>query len=572
MPGTNVAPTSLSLPGIDIMSGVRVAMRDGVELATDIYLPPDSGPCPTLLVRTPYGKRDVTNQGYAHPAWYAAQGFAVVHQDVRGRWDSSGVFYPYAHEATDGADAIAWVSEQPWCNGAVGTYGFSYPGATQLLAASQSPPALKAMAPAMTGRNYCEGWTYQNGAFHNAFILSWVAALAKDQAMFAGDAEAEAALADLFSCTTDLYGHLPVREAVPTKWQQKYASYLSDWFDHPTYDDYWKQWAPQESYDAMQAPGLHIAGWYDVFLEGTIDNFVALRKRGQAHHMLVVGPWYHMPWSQHVGEVDFGTEGRNVMDEIQVKFFGRWLRGDDNGIEDEPPVRLFVTGSNRWREEDAWPPKGSQARALHLASDGRACSINGTGRLQDEPVSGDAPVDAFSANPLVPVISLGGRSCCYADSTPMGAVDQRSQEIRNDVLVFDGDTLDRDVTCIGVPIAILHVAADVPNVDFVVRLVDVHPNGQAINICDGIARLSDIGTSQGVQEVRIALAPMANCFQAGHRIRLDIAGSSFPTFDRNPHTGVDPRRATSSDCRVATQFVFHDARYPSRIEVPVVAD
>ena len=154
MPGSNIAPTTLSLPGVDIVSDVRVAMRDGVELATDVYLPPASGPCPTLLVRTPYGKRDVTNQGYAHPAWYAAQGFAVVHQDTRGRWNSDGDFYAYAHEAADGADAIAWVAEQPWCSGAIGTYGFSYVGASQLLAASQSPPALKAMAPGMTGRNY----------------------------------------------------------------------------------------------------------------------------------------------------------------------------------------------------------------------------------------------------------------------------------------------------------------------------------------------------------------------------------------------------------------------------------
>ena len=420
------------------------------------------------MLRTPYGKRDVFNQGYAHPAWYVSRGYAVVCQGVRGRWDSGDEFNPYANESRDGADTIDWIAAQPWCGGAVGMYGFSYGGATQLLAAAETPPALLAAAPGMTGSNYCDGWTYRDGALNHAFILSWAAELAMDQALRAGDEAAAAALADLVSHPAELYARLPVREAIPEA-LRAYAPYLDDWFDHPVYDDYWKRWSPRENYDRMNFAGLHIAGWYDNFLAPTIENFNALTQRGRAHQMLVVGPWYHMPWAQQVGDVDFGPQGRNLIDEFQVRFFDRWLRGEPNGIEEEAPVRLFVMGTNRWTSARRWPPDGVSTMTLHLSSDGRANSLNGTGCLRPEPAGGEAPPDAYPANPHLPIASLGGRSCCYAHTAPMGPADQRPEEARNDVLVYDGERLDRELVCIGEPNLTLAFACDCPTTDVVAR-------------------------------------------------------------------------------------------------------
>ena len=562
---------TLTLPGIEVAYDVGVAMADGVELATDIYLPAHGGPAPALLLRTPYGKHDVFNQGYAHPTWYASRGFAVVCQDVRGRWDSGGEFYPYAAEAEDGARTIAWVARQPWCSGKVGMYGFSYGGATQMLAATTTPPALAAHAPGMTGSNYGEGWTYQNGALNLAFILSWAAALGADQASRAGDAAAAASLSELLAHPGDLYARLPVRDAIPERLRKPYLPYLDHWLDHPDYDDYWKQWSPREHYPAIRIPGMHIAGWYDVFLEPTIENYANLGQQGEAPQMLVVGPWYHMPWSQYVGAVDFGETGRNVIDELQVRFFARWLKGERNGIDEEPPVRLFVMGANRWIVEDRWPPRDARAATFHLTSDGRANSLNGTGRLGREPGPGNAPPDACPINPFVPLTSLGGRSCCYAHGAPMGPEDQRSQEIRNDMLVYDSEPLDRDLTVIGTPKVALSYASNAPTTDVVVRLVDVHPDGRAINVSDAITRLpvSDVA-SRGVARLDIRMSPTAICLGPGHRLRLEVGGSSFPAHDRNPNTGASPIEAAAGEFRVATLFVFHDERHASTLDLPLV--
>ena len=558
---------SLSLPGVELELDVPVAMRDGVLLSTDIYRPPGVDPVPALLLRTPYGKRDVESQSYAHPAWYVSRGFAVISQDVRGRWDSEGEFLPFANEASDGADTIAWIAAQAWCSGAVGTYGFSYPGATQLLAAPESP-ALKAMAPAMTGSNYCEGWTYRNRTLNLAFVLTWAAGLGMDQATRAGDVEAEAGFAELFAAPQRFFASLPLRDAIPEP-LLTYAPYFRDWLEHRDYDDYWRQWSPMEHYDEMRMPALHIAGWYDVFLEPTIDNFAALAGRGAAHQMLVVGPWFHMPWSQRVGELDFGAAGRNLIDETQARFFARWLRDEDNGIDREPPVHLFLLGANRWITESTWPPPVHE-QTLFLASDGRGASLNGNGVLADAPPPAGSPPDGYPASPRAPVLSLGGRSASSADLSPMGPMDQRSQEVRNDVLVFTSQTLSGDLTIIGYPQVVLHVASSAPTSDFVARLVDVFPDERAINLSDGIERLAEgADTETGVREITLRLSPIANCFLAGHRIRLEVTSSNFPMHERNPHCDIDSFDVTSPDLRIASQFVYHDALHPSRLILPV---
>ena len=559
---------TVSLPDLQIELGVRVSMRDGVELATDIYCPVDAhGPWPVLLLRTPYGRGNVESEAYVHPAWYVNRGFVVVSQDVRGCWDSDGVFAPFEDEGVDGEDTLEWVVHQPWCDGSIGTFGFSYPGATQMLAASQSRH-LKAMVPAMTGASYCEGWTYRQGVLNLAFVVSWAVGLARNQAIRAGDLDAVHDFDDLLENRARLCATLPVRDVIPEHLLM-YAPYFREWLNHRSYDDYWRRHSPLEHYQDMTAPALHVAGWYDVFLEGTIDNYVAMERVGKAHQMLVVGPWYHMPWSRYVGEMDVGEAGKNLVDELQVRFFDRWLRDEVNGLDEEAPVQLYLLGSNTWIGETDWPPSRARFREFYLDSDGRAASLNGNGRLLDSLPTGGA-VDGFLANPSSPVLSLGGRSASNPDMTLMGPMDQRDQEIRNEVLVYSAERLTRDCTIIGYPSVTLHVSSTAESSDFVVRLVDVHPDGRAINLCDGVAR--HVAPAGEVHQIQINLSPIANCFKAGHAIRLEITGSNFPMHERNPHCDIDPFDVVSSDFQMASQFVFHDPHHVSTLCLPIIED
>lgn len=562
-------PFTWSLPKLIVHKNTPVPMRDGVTLASDVYLPDQGGPFPALLLRTPYGKDDATEVSYAHAAWYAQHGFAVVSQDVRGRWASGGRFTPFANEATDGEDAIAWVAARPWCNGRVGTYGFSYPGATQMLAAPGASDSLIAMAPSMTGSSYCEDWTFRGGTFELAFILGWAASLARDEAIRGGDAPAAVELTQLCNAPSQLYNTVPIRTGLPDV-LMRYAPYLKDWMAHPDEDDYWRQFSPKQGYRRIRAAGLHIAGWYDSFLCGTIENFAGLAAEGRAPQRLVVGPWYHMPWSQHVNEVDFGDDARNVVDEIQIEFFARCLGERTPVLDGGAPVRLFVMGSNRWIDASAWPPAGAKSLTLFLGSDGRAGSLSGTGHLSNEAPPLDAAVDLMPSNPLFPVVSAGGRSCCVAGAAPMGAADQRCQEIRNDILVYTSRVLDRDLLVIGQSRLTLYLATDTPSADVIVRLNDVHPDGRSLTVSDGVYRLRAGEADRGkIAALEMLLSPTANCFKSGHRVRLTIAGSDFPARDRNPNNGSNALDATWSDFQIATQAVFHCADRPSRLTLPL---
>ncbi len=545
-------------------------MRDGVELAADLYLPSERTPGPTLLLRTPYGRRTAEMEGYAHPFWYAVNGFAVVSQDVRGRGDSGGVFAPFLSEAADGYDTIEWIADQPWSNGRVGTYGFSYPGAVQLLAATLAPQHLTAMVPAMTASCFHEGWTYRGGALQLAFVLGWVAALGVDTALRAGDLDAAHRLEELLYKPDLLYSRLPVRDAFSPQLEQ-YLPYYRDWLDHPDFDDYWRRIAADQSVGAVTVPCLHIAGWYDTFLEGTVANFVRMQEQGTAEQRLVIGPWLHMPWTQYVGASDFGEAARNFIDEEQLRFFRRHLI-DEPGTPDvanppDPPVRVFLMGTDQWASFETWPPP-ARPMSLYLHSDGRANSLNGTGTLTEMEPLEDGPPDVIPADPRIPVRSLGGRSCCSEDLAPMGPVDQRPQESRNDVLVYTSVELEHSVTVVGAPRLELAFATDSPSADVFVHLTDVRPCGCSINVADGNVRLADASTSP--TRIVLQLSPTGVVFERGHRIRLNIAGSNFPLTDRNPHTGTGGADARPDELRVATHFVFHDADRQSRLELPVI--
>jgi putative CocE/NonD family hydrolase len=315
----------------------------------------------------------------------------------------------------------------------------------------------------------------------------------------------------------------------------------------------------------MTVPALHVAGWYDVFLEGTLENFGALRSQGAAEQSLIVGPWFHMPWAPTVGDRDFGPEARNLVDDAQVRFFRRTLLGEDTGPE--PAVRLFVMGEDRWRSFDTWPPPADELR-LHLGSDGRAASVNGTGALSAEPPAGTQRPDVWASDPSLPVCTRGGRSASAASQAPMGPADQRPEETRNDVLVYSTPPLEQAVTVIGVPAATLWCGSDSASSDVIVRLVDVHPDGTAINVSDGNLRVA-WDDRRRPRELEIRMSPTAIRFHAGHRIRLEVMGTSFPLFDRNAGTR-GTLDAAVDELRVVTQVVFHDPGRPSRLTLPVV--
>jgi putative CocE/NonD family hydrolase len=555
-------------------------MRDGTVLYADIYRPKGDGLWPVLLIRQPYDKTQTENIAYAHPSWYARYGYMVVTQDCRGRWASEGDWYPFKHEEQDSCDTITWAAGLPGSNGKVGMYGFSYGGATQLLSAAKQPPGLTTIIPALTSSDYYDGWTYRGGALQHAFTQSWSTFLAQDTAHRWQDYELEASLASALGNAWANYWTPP--QLFPFISKKGLAPYYYDWLKHEMYDDYWKRWSIRRRYEQIAVPALHIAGWYDIFLEGTLENFTSLQaragsKQARQNQKLVVGPWYHMPWHQQVGGYDFGDEARNCTDALQVLWLDKHLRGESNQLDQEPPVALFVMGENKWRFENEWPLRRAKATKFFFHSAGRANSLNGDGRL-DQATPGDEAPDTFVYDPRNPVQSIGGHSCCVNTLTPMGAFDQRPQELRNEVLVYTTEALTRDIEVVGTVTVTLYAASTAVDTDFTAKLVDVHPCGEAINIGEGILRARfresleqpKLIEPDQVYEYNILVGSTANVFKAGHRIRVEISSSNFPTFDRNSNSGKSLTEATPADWFVATQSVFHDNRYPSHIVLPVV--
>jgi putative CocE/NonD family hydrolase len=430
----------------------------------------------------PYNRRLAQTILYAHPSWYAAHGYAMVVQDVRGRWASAGAFDPIAAEAADGADTIAWAASQPWSNGRVGMYGFSYAGMLQLLAAAGRPPGLQAIVPALAPSQMREGWLYNGGAFALASVLGWTLELGRDQARRLRP-ELEADFAAALAAPSAHYAFRPLREQ-PLLRSSGIAPFYFEWLTCESEDEYWAARQVETRYADIDVPALHIGGWYDSFADGTLRNFQGLREqaaseRARLGQRLVVGPWHHIPALMPLGLVDFGSESALGIDRLQLRWFDLWLRDKDDGITAEPSVRVFVMGANRWLDLDGWPPLTTR-RHLFLRSAGRANSCNGDGRLSEES-PGSEPPDVFVYDPASPVLSAGGNSCCFPSAAPMGPADQRPVEVLNGVLVYTSDPLERDLLVAGQITARLYAATDARDTDWVVRVCDLWPDGLSLN-------------------------------------------------------------------------------------------
>ena len=564
---------------VRMMYGLDVPMRDGVCLSTDVYLPDAEGPFPAILIRTPYNNNA---EGVVLDCiYFASRGYAAVAQDVRGRWDSEGEWYPFVHEAQDGYDTQEWIGAQPWCDGNVGTAGGSYGAMVQWQAAPLRSQYLKAMVPQVGYSNFYHNWVYTGGAFQLAFNLRWGAIQ-----MHTRTNQVQYLWMPENNHLTTLHWHLPL--ITMDEAAGRHSELWKDWIENPSYGDYWRDLHPvEERYADVSVPAYGIGGWYDVFLQSTLNNFMGVNKSGRppgkGNQRIAIGPWIHNCGNKGAnmvtGEVDFGEEVKVDLRREHVRWFDYWLKGIRNGITDEPPVNVFVMGRNSWRRSADWPIPGTQYTPYYLHGGGNANSSFGDGGLSvDAPQ--DEPLDSFNYDPQHPVMTIGGSTCCSEDVTPvsMGPRDQQQAEWRPDVLVYTTDPLEEDVEVTGPVSVVLYASSSAPDTDFTAKLVDVHPGGKSINVAQGIIRARyrnswekpELLTPGEVYKFTIDLWSTSNCFVAGHRIGVEISSSNFPQFDRNPNTGHPFGK--DSETQIATQTIYHDEERPSHVLLPVIPE
>jgi uncharacterized protein len=552
--------------GVTLERAIPFTLSDGTTLISDHYYPRHPSPAPTLLMRQPYGRDIASTVVYAHPAWFARQGYNVVIQDVRGRGGSTGVFYPFRSEGPDGAETIAWLRTRPECNGRIGMYGFSYQGATQLLAAAEQPPGLQCIAPAMTACDLYAGWFHHNGALRLASSLGWGIQMLKEDARRRHHHEASARLEAAWANIRSQSTHLPYAQH-PAITDPALPSYVRDWFAHPTPGPYWTDQDISLRAHQIAIPALHLSGWYDTYLEGSIRGFDLLRREAASrdHQYLIAGPWSHIPWSDRVGEADFGSEALLDTDTLLLRWFDHWLKDADTWTA-EPRVRHFVLGPNEWQHSGDW--QGKATHALYLHSHGHAESRKGDGFLTTHPPATSEPPDIFIYDPEVPLTAPGG-----PQSLP-GMFDQSTLEAGNNLLVYTSEPFESPLHVFGAPRVSLYATTSAPSADLTAKLVRVLPSGCADFICIGIARSSHLFPNYAADTILrwdFALEPTSCLFSPGERLRLEVAASAFPLYDRNPGTLNPAAEMTPFNWQRSTHILHHTAEHPSQLDLPVIA-
>jgi hypothetical protein len=555
--------------GVRLERGVECRLSDGSILVSDHYYPAGEGPWPTLLMRQPYGRDIASTVVYAHPVWFARHGYHMAIQDVRGRGGSDGEFYPFRNEGRDGAESIGWLRRHPACNGRIGMYGFSYQGATQLLAAAEQPDGLICIAPHMTAADLYHGWFYHHGALRLSSTLGWGIQMLREDARRAGMRKANTRLEAAWANIRSQAMQVPYAEH-PAISDPELPSYVRDWMSHREADDYWSGQDISQRYERIVIPALHIAGWFDTYLEGSIAAYVALRKHAGSefardNQYLIAGPWVHIPWGDRAGQADFGEAANLNTDEILLRWFNHWLK-DSREFESEARVRYFAMGPNEWRNSEEWP--GEAEFALYLHSAGNANSRKGDGWLATTAPKDEEPRDVFVYDPEVPVMAPGGPQALS------GSFDQATMEVGNHLLVYTSEPAARATEVFGHPRVRLFAATSAAHADFTVKLVRVKTNGHAEFLCIGIARSSWLFRETGyaadeIHAWEFTLEPIAFEMAPGERLRLEIASSAFPLYNRNPSTGVAPQLADNWNWARSTQQVMHSAAHPSCVYLPV---
>lgn len=536
-------------------------MRDGVILRANIFRRSAFGRFPTILLRTPYNKGNAITPNYLA---FVNHGYAVVVQDVRGRYASEGRFEPIDQEITDGDDTLNWIARQPWSDGRIGMYGGSYLGIAQWKAALADNPHLKAIFPYVSGDDdYRDRFYSTGGAMKLGHRLLWI-----EENMRAARYQPPDFRKFVMALPVRLADRAATGVALPM-WQLA--------ANHPTYDSFWKSGSVREHMDRVHVPVYSAAGWYDNYVESDLDAFTALRRLGRDARILV-GPWPHVFSAEFAG-APFGPRKDTLVPLRleQLKWFRRWVKGEpDIGAASEHPVRIFVMGINRWRDEDEWPLARARGVKFYFRGAGPANSAAGSGELGEKPGRSEPP-DTFTYDPRNPVPTAGGAVCCNPKIFPWGPMDQRAVEKRRDVLVYSTPPLTADLEATGPVQVVLYASSTAPDTDFTAKLVDVSPDGAARNLTDGILRTRyrdsldapKLMTPGSVYRMTIDTGVTSNVFRPGHRIRVEISSSNFPRFDRNPNTGRPV--ADDKDLRKAVQTVFRDHERHSYLLLQVVA-
>jgi putative CocE/NonD family hydrolase len=566
---------------IIIQHDVPMKTRDGVNLFADIYRPKSSTNerFPVILMRTPYDK----NVSWAVSPVFkmVPRGYVVIIQDVRGRYTSEGEWYPFRHEQADGYDTVEWAAALPYSNGKVGMIGASYVGATQMQAAIAQPPHLAGIAPNVTASNYHDGWTYQGGAFEQWFDQNWTSQLAGNtlQRLIEENTDARVGVPTLPLANYPVFnfGQLPADAQLTAS----IAPYYLDWLSHPDYDDYWKQWSVEENFSKISVPMLQVGGWYDIFLAGTLRNYMGGKAHGateaartQQHLLVEIGG--HAGFGRHIGDVDFGPHAtENGYTDVILDWYDFLFKGIKNHYATDKPVTLFTMGVNEYRQEDDWPPPQAQRVKYFLHSNGKANSLRGDGSLSTSAPKSDAP-DVYVYNPSNPTPTFGGPLCCDEKHMEPGPRDQRGVENRDDVLVYTIGPLASDLEVTGPVTATLYVKSSAVDTDFTAKLVDVAPDGFAKDLTEGILRMryrdsqehANLMNPGQIYEIPVDMWGTSNVFLRGHSLRLEISSSNFPRFDRNLNTGEEIKSARHFVS--ATNVILHDAQHPSALVLPVM--
>jgi putative CocE/NonD family hydrolase len=550
--------------------GVQIKMRDGVSLVADIYRPRGEGKFPVLVERTPYDRKDEAGMATA----LASHGYVVVLQDTRGRYESGGEFYPFRDESQDGFDTVEWAAKLSNSDGKVGMFGGSYVGATQMLAAIAVPPHLIAIFPYVTGSDYYDGWTYQNGVLMQWFTSSWTSLLTTDTLR----RRAEETLRPKEWVSTLPVENYPLL-TVPAP--AGLAPYFRDWMQHERSDAYWQRWRISDHYRDMKVLGLHAAGWHDLFLKGSIKNYTGLHSEAadpkiRNGQQLLIGPWAHAPTSAEgkVGDVVFGKAAVLDMTGTALKWFDYTLKGLQNEYTRAAPVRLFIMGENIWRDEQEFPLARTRYTKYYLHSGRGANGPASDGELNIQTLSGERP-DTFEYDPKNPVPTIGGRLCC-GQAIPPGPYDQRPNESRSDVLIFSTPKLESDLEVTGFVTLEVFASTSATDTDFTALIADVDESGYARFLTDGVVRARYREGTERAEEVvpgkvykyTIDLWATSNVFKKGHRLRLYVSSSNFPRFNRNLNTGESMLGA--SQMVIAKQTVYHDEKYRSALILPVI--
>jgi len=596
--------SACSAPSYEVIveRNVMVPLRDGVRLATDLYFPARDGrraegPFPVVLIRTPYDKLGHAGEGN----FYAQRGYVAAMQDVRGRYESEGEFYAFAHEGPDGYDTVEWLATQPWCTGRVGTFGQSYEAAVQSALASLNPPHLAAMIPTFGPSSYYHSSMRHNGALEMRFFCYAFTMLTTSHEARA-DANVKAAADEAMAHLWDWVKAYPIRAgASPLRLSPTYERWCLDLLTEVCYGDYWKQpgYGPRPWYDQhADVPTLYVGGWYDTYTRATVENYEELSRRQSAPVHLLMGPWHHGGVGQPVaGDLSFRPDGGLAhYESTRLQWFDRFLKDLPGAEVSAHPVRYFLMGGGeglrevsaaiehggQWCDADSWPPPGVTPTPFYF---------HANGRLSPTAPAGDDEPTRYLFDPRDPVPTIGGH--LSAIPIPPGGFDQRNDSrfpftkgalplsARQDVLCFMTEPLEEDLVIAGPLTVKLWVATDGPDTDFTAKLMDVyppgphHPDGAAINLTDSICRLrfrngfeaEELAEPGTIYELEFQLYPSANRFVQGHRLRVDISSSNYPRFDVNPNTGGP--LGVERRLRVAENTLYHDRSHPSHIVLPV---